>query len=42
MAMEATGMNWKPVWHIPEGHVELVLANATHVRSVPRRTSDVK
>ena len=41
VAMEATGVYWKPVWHILEGHVELLLANATHVRNVPGRKSDV-
>ena len=41
VAMEATGVYWKPVWHILEGHVELILANATHVRNVPGRKSDV-
>lgn len=41
VAMEATGVYWKPVWHILEGHVELVLANAMHVRNVPGRKSDV-
>lgn len=42
VAMEATGVYWKPVWHLLEGHVELVLANAQHVRAVPGRKSDVK
>ena len=28
VAMEATGVYWKPVWHVLEGHFELVLANA--------------
>ena len=41
VAMEATGVYWKPVWHILEGHVELVLANAARVRNVPGRKSDV-
>lgn len=41
VAMEATGVYWKPVWHILEGHVELVLVNAAHVRNVPGRKSDV-
>lgn len=41
-AMESTGVYWKPVWHILEGHLELVLANAAHVRNVPGRKSDVK
>lgn len=40
-AMEATGVYWKPVWHILEGHFELVLANAMHIRNVPGRKSDV-
>jgi transposase len=40
-AMEATGVYWKPVWHMLEGHVELVLANAAHIRNVPGRKSDV-
>jgi transposase len=39
--MEATGVYWKPVWHILEGTFELVLANAQHVRNVPGRKSDV-
>jgi transposase len=41
VAMEATGVYWKPVWHILEGHFELVLANAKLVRNVPGRKSDV-
>jgi len=40
-AMEATGVYWKPVWHMLEGHVELVLANAAHIRNVSGRKSDV-
>jgi transposase len=40
-AMEATGVYWKPVWHILEGHFELVLANAAHVKNVPGRKTDV-
>jgi transposase len=41
VAMEATGVYWKPVWHVLEGHVELVLANAAHIRNVPGRKSDM-
>ena len=41
VAMEATGVYWKPVWHVLEGHFELVLANAAHVRNVPGRKTDV-
>jgi transposase len=41
VAMEATGIYWKPVWHLLEGQVELVLANAQHIRNVPGRKTDV-
>jgi len=41
VAMEATGVYWKPVWHVLEGQVELTLANAQHVKNVPGRKSDV-
>lgn len=41
VAMESTGVYWKPVWHILDGHFELVLANASHVRDVPGRKTDV-
>lgn len=42
VAMEATGVYWKPVWHLLEGQFELLLANAQHVQNVPGRKSDVK
>jgi transposase len=41
VGMEATGVYWKPVWHILEGHFDLVLANAAHVKNVPGRKTDV-
>ena len=41
VAMEATGVYWKPVWHLLEGQVELLLANAQHVQNVRGRKSDV-
>lgn len=41
VAMEATGVYWKPVWHVLEGHFELVLANAAHIKAVPGRKTDV-
>ena len=41
VAMEATGVYWKPVWHILEGPFTLVLANAMHIRHVPGRKSDM-
>ena len=31
VAMEATGVFWKPVWYVLEEHFELVLANASHI-----------
>ena len=40
-AMESTGVYWKPVWHVLESSFELVLANATHIRNVPGRKTDV-
>jgi transposase len=41
VAMEATGVYWKPVWHVLEGSFELVLANAMHIKNVPGRKTDV-
>jgi transposase len=41
VAMEATGVYWKPVWHLLEDRFELILANAQHVRNVPGRKTDV-
>src|SRR5436190_2869283 len=41
VAMEATGVYWKPVWHVLEEHVTLILANAMHIRNVPGRKSDM-
>jgi transposase len=38
LVMEATGVYWKPVWHIlADGAFELLLANAAHVKNVPGR-----
>ena len=42
VAMESTGVYWKPVWHMLEGHVELLLVNARHLKTVPGRKTDVK
>jgi transposase len=42
VAMEATGVYWKPVWHVlSDGDAVLVLANAHHVKNVPGRKTDV-
>jgi transposase len=42
VAMEATGVYWKPVWQVlVDSSLELVLANAAQVKNVPGRKSDV-
>jgi len=42
LAMEATGVYWKPVWHVlSDGDFALLLANAAHVKNVPGRKTDV-
>ena len=41
VAMEATGVYWKPVWAVLVEDFELLLANARHVKTVPGRTTDV-
>ena len=42
IGMEATGVYWKPVWHIlSDGEFELKLANAAQVKNVPGRKTDV-
>ena len=42
VAMEATGVYWKPVWHILEGQFELLLANPTQVQALRGRKTDLK
>ena len=42
VAMEATGVYWKPVWAVLEDSFELVLVNARHVKNLPGRKTDVK
>lgn len=41
VAMESTGVFWKPVWNVLEGDFELVLANAKRIKNVPGRKTDV-
>lgn len=41
VAMESTGVYWKPIWHVLDGHFALILANALQIRSVPGRKTDV-
>jgi transposase len=42
VAMEATGVYWKPVWAVLEDRFELMLVNARHVKQVPGRKTDIK
>ena len=43
VAMEATGVYWKPIWHVlEERRFELLLVNPTQVKKVPGRKTDVK
>ena len=42
VAMESTGVYWKPVWHILEGQFELLLVNAQHVKAIPGKKTDRK
>ena len=42
VAMEATGVYWKPVWAVLEERFECLLVNARHVKQVPGRKTDVK
>jgi transposase len=42
IAMESSGVYWKPVFHLLEGEFEMVLVNAQHMKAVPGRKTDVK
>ena len=42
VAMESTGVYWKPVFNILESHIEVLLVNARHIKTVPGRKTDVK
>ena len=42
VAMEATGVYWKPAWAVLEDRFELLLVNARHVKAVPGRKTDIK
>jgi transposase len=42
VAMEATGVYWKPVWAVLEDSFDCLLVNARHVKQVPGRKTDVK
>lgn len=42
VAMESTGVFWKPVYYVLEAEFEVLLVNAAHVKNVPGRKTDVK
>ena len=42
VGMESTGVYWRPVYTVLEGHFELIVGNARHIRNVPGRKTDVK
>jgi transposase len=42
VAMESTGVYWKPVWQTLEGHFQLVLANPFQVKNIPGRKTDAR
>jgi transposase len=42
VAMESTGVYWKPIWNLLEAQFELLLVNARHVKAVPGRKTDAK
>jgi transposase len=42
VAMESTGVYWKPIYNILEGRFTILLVNARHVKNVPGRKTDVK
>jgi transposase len=42
VAMESTGVYWKPIWNLLEQRFHLLLVNARHMKAVPGRKSDVR
>ena len=42
VAMESTGVYWKPIFNILEADFEVILVNAKHIKNVPGRKTDVK
>lgn len=42
VAMESTGVYWKPVYNLLEGHFELLVVNAQHIKNVPGKKTDMK
>jgi transposase len=42
VAMESTGVYWRPVYNILEGQMDVILVNARHIKQVPGRKTDVR
>ena len=42
VAMESTGVYWKPLWNVLEGRFQLLLINAQHFKAVPGRKTDMR
>jgi len=42
VAMESTGSFWKPIFNLLEGHLEVMVVNAQHLKAVPGRKTDLK
>ena len=42
VAMESTGSFWKPIFNVLEGHMEVLVVNAQHLKAVPGRKTDLK
>ncbi len=42
VAMESTGVFWKPIYNLLEGSFELLLVNPAHIKAVPGRKTDVR
>jgi transposase len=42
VAMESTGIYWKPMWNVLEEHFQMRLANAQHIKAVPSRKTAMK
>ena len=41
VAMESTGVYWRPAWNVLEEHFQMMLANAQHIKAVPGRKTDI-
>ena len=41
IAMESTGVYWRPVHNVLEGFMEVILVNARHIKNVPGRKTDI-